>query len=243
MGSLRCAGCGTNLSAGARFCHKCGNPVGKGAGRQTAAATRGSAPRQWIPWAVALVAIVLVAYIAGSRYGDRQSTGSEATAGGFPLGSTPQTPVRGPDISRMSPEEQADRLFNRVMLLSSQGKSDSVMFFAPMAINAYQMLAPLEADQRYDIGRIAEAAGAAELARAQADTILATNPTHLLGLVLGARAAGLASDSAARRSFFRRLLSANETELAKKLPEYTRHGADITQALADARRETKAPGN
>jgi hypothetical protein len=216
--------------------------VGKGAGWQAAAGVR-SAPKWWIPWAVALVALVVVAYIAGSRYGQRQNATSDVAASEFPLGSTPQTPVRGPDISQMSPEEQADRLFNRVMLLSSQGKTDSVMFFAPMAINAYQMLAPLDADQRYDVGRIAEAAGAAELARAQADTILATKPTHLLGLVLGARAAGLASDAPARKSFFRRLLAANEAESAKKLPEYERHGADITQALADARRETAASGN
>lgn len=243
MGNTRCARCGTDLSAGARFCHKCGSPVGKGPGRQPATAAERPVPKPWIPWAVALVALALVAYIAGSSYGERQNTGGEGTAGGFPLGATPQPPVRGPDISQMSPEEQADRLFNRVMLLSSQGKSDSVMFFAPMAINAYQMLGPLDADQRYDVGRIAEAAGAAELARAQADTILATNPTHLLGLVLGARAAGLTSDSAGRRSFLRRLLQANDAELAKKLPEYARHGADINQALADARQETTASGN
>lgn len=243
MGGMRCAECGTDLGAGARFCHKCGSPIGKGAGRPLPVAGSGSTPGRWIPWAVALIALVLVAYIAGSRYGQRQNAGGEVADGGFPLANTPQTPVRGPDISQMSPEEQADRLFNRVMLLSSQGKSDSVMFFAPMAINAYQMLGPLDADQRYDVGRIAEAAGAAELARAQADTILAANPTHLLGLVLGARATGLTRDSAARRSFLRRLLTANEAELAKKLPEYSRHGADITQALADARRETAASGN
>ena len=243
MRGIRCAACEADLGAGARFCHKCGSPVGKGAGRTAAATTRGFTPKQCIPWAVALVAVVLVAYVIGSTYGQRQDTGSDAGGSGLPLGSSTQTPVRGPDISQMSPEEQADRLFNRVMLLSSQGKSDSVMFFAPMAINAYQMLGPLDADQRYDVGRIAEAAGAAELARAQADTILAANPTHLLGLVLGARAAGLTGDAVARRSFFRRLLAANEAESAKKLPEYARHGADINQALADARRETAASGN
>jgi hypothetical protein len=112
-----------------------------------------------------------------------------------------------------------------------------------MAINAYQMLAPLNADQRYDVGRIAEAAGAAELARAQADTILAANPAHLLGLVLGARAAGLTGDSAARKSFLRRLVAANAAGAAARLPEYERHGADITQALAEARRAAGAFGN
>ncbi|HXI97884.1 MAG TPA: hypothetical protein VNG73_03005, partial [Gemmatimonadaceae bacterium] len=42
--------------------------------------------------------------------------------------------VRAPDISSLSPQERADRLYNRVMLLATQGKVDSVQFFAPMAL-------------------------------------------------------------------------------------------------------------
>ena len=122
------------------------------------------------------------------------------------------------------------------MRLSSEGKTDSVKFFAPMALSVYQSLGPLDADLRYDFGRVAEVAGAAEIARAQADSILATDSTHLLGLVLGARAAQLRGDSAAARTFFRRLLAAEPSESAKKLPEYERHQGDILEALAEARR-------
>ncbi|HTI44454.1 MAG TPA: hypothetical protein VL693_21650, partial [Vicinamibacterales bacterium] len=39
-----------------------------------------------------------------------------------------------PDISQMSPEERANRLFNRVMILAESGKQDSVQFFMPMAL-------------------------------------------------------------------------------------------------------------
>ncbi len=155
--------------------------------------------------------------------------GGDAASGGT-------SPIRAPDISALSPEQQAERLFNRVMLLNSQGKSDSVLFFAPMAISAYQMLSPLSADQRYDLGRIAELAGALPLAKAQADTILHTSPNHLLGLILSARIESLSGNAAARKQYEARLLAVEKTEMAKKLPEYDLHQNDINNALGDARR-------
>ncbi len=143
--------------------------------------------------------------------------------------------VRAPDISQMSPQERADRLFNRVMLLNSEGKSDSVQFFAPMALESYRLLSPMNADQRYDMGRIAEVAGAIPLAAAQADTILQQNPTHLLGLVLAARVAGVQKQTANAAAFNKRLLAALQSEIAKKLPEYDHHQADITSAVTAAK--------
>jgi hypothetical protein len=154
----------------------------------------------------------------------------------------PMSGSRGPDISKMSPEERAERLFNRVMLLASQGKSDSVLFFAPMALEAYQLLSPPTLDQRYDVGRIAEVAGALPLAKAQADTILLENPNHLLGLILGARIASLSGDETARRRYETRLLQAEKTETGRKLPEYERHQDDITAGLANARRSVGSKG-
>ena len=143
--------------------------------------------------------------------------------------------MRAPDISNLSPEERADRLYNRVMLLANQGKADSVQFFAPMAITAYQMLAPLNVDQRYDMGRVGEVAGALPLAQAQADSILRENPDHLLGIILHLRLAALARDVPRLRTFERRLLAVEKAELAKKRDEYTRHQDDINSALVQAR--------
>lgn len=143
--------------------------------------------------------------------------------------------MRAPDISSLSPQERADRLYTRVMILNSEGKADSVQFFAPMALTAYQMLEPLNADQRYDMGRIAEVAGQLDIARAQADTILRNSPTHLLGLILAARAAELLAQPAQKAEFTRRLLAAEKSELATKKGEYERHEDDIKRALADAR--------
>ena len=148
--------------------------------------------------------------------------------------------IRAPDISNLSPQERADRLYNRVMLLASQGKVDSVQFFAPMAITAYQMLSPLNIDQRYDMGRVGEVAGALPLAQAQADSILGENPNHLLGLILQSRLATLARDTSRLRSFERRLLTAEKPELATKKDEYTRHQEDIASSLAQARKNLGA---
>lgn len=178
--------------------------------------------------------LAFVALLAGQRFGGQRAP--SPVAGVSPTdGQAPPT-VRAPDISNLTPQERADRLFDRIMRLSSEGKTDSVQFFAPMAMSVYQSLGPLDIDLRYDYGRIAETAGAVEVARAQADTILRADSTHLLGLVLGMRAAQLRGDSAAARGFSRRLLAAEPTESAKQLPEYQRHQGDILDALAEARR-------
>jgi hypothetical protein len=195
-----------------------------------------------LPWAVAAIALLaLVALVAGQRFGGTRvasstplpSADAASAAGGAPAGEA----TRAPDISSLSPRERADRLYDRVMRLSSEGKTDSVQFFSPMALSVYQSLGPLDADLRYDFGRVAEVSGAAAIARAQADTILAADSTHLLGLVLGIRAAQLRGDSAAARGFARRLLAAEPSESAKRLPEYQRHQGDILEALAEARRK------
>src|SRR5262249_5210275 len=118
------------------------------------------------PWAVAGIAIVaLFALVAMNRFSSTQAA---------PAGPMTNAPFAGGaggagavDISSMSPEERAQRLFNRVMRLQGENKMDSVQFFAPMAIDAYFALPSMDDDSRYDVGRIAEAVGAYPLAKAQ----------------------------------------------------------------------------
>jgi hypothetical protein len=193
-----------------------------------------------LPWVVAAIAMLaLVALVAGQRFAATRAASAAPPTGDAPFASSAPTAdgARAPDISNLSPRERADRLYDRVMRLSSEGKTDSVQFFAPMALSVYQSLGPLDADLRYDFGRVAEVAGAAGIARAQADSILASDSTHLLGLVLGIRAAQLRGDSVAARGYARRLLAAEPSESAKRLPEYQRHQGDILEALAEARRK------
>jgi hypothetical protein len=178
--------------------------------------------------------LALIALIAGQRFARGRAPAPESA--GAQVAAGPPGATRAPDISNLSPRERADRLFDRMMRLSSEGKADSVQFFAPMALSVYQSL-PLDADLRYDYGRVAEVAGESAIATAQADSILAADSNHLLGLVLAVRAAQLRGDSTAASGFRQRLLAAEPTESPKRLPEYERHQSDILEALAEARRK------
>jgi hypothetical protein len=194
---------------------------------------------------VASIALIaLIALVAGRTFGAHRAAqtaeepapppaqpAADADGGGAPA----VAGARAPDISTMSPAERADRLYDRVMRLHSQGKDDSVQTFAPMALASYQMMDSLTLDQRYDFGRIGEVAGAPDVAKAQADTILALDSTHLLGLALAARAATINKDATAAHRFYQRLLAAAPAERKKNLPEYQRHRADIDAAIAEAR--------
>ena len=178
---------------------------------------------------VATAILMLVAYVAGQALGRRGDNGDTGATQAGNVGSASMRPA--PDISNMSPEERATRLFDRVMAYSEQGKTDSARFFAPMAIQAYQMIGPLDAHARYDIGTISAAVGETALARLEADSILAAQPNNLLGLTLAIRAANMAGDAKAESSFHQRLVAAAPAERAKNVKEYTEHSRDIDRAL------------
>jgi len=162
--------------------------------------------------------------------------GESVAPSGGDLGQAPFATgaARAPDISAMTPRERADRLYDRVMRLVEEGKADSAAFFSSMAVGAYESLSPLDNDLRYDYGRMADVAGELDLAQAQADSILQTNPDHLLGLALAARVAERKGDAREQRRLLDRLISVQSTEMAKSLDEYVRHRADI-EAAAKAR--------
>jgi hypothetical protein len=243
-----CETCGSALTAGAKFCHRCGTAVGAAPlpARRTDPAPAFSAA---LPWAVAGIALVaLIALLAGQRFNARAATALDSPrAAAQPGGADDGAPsgpaiVRAPDISALSPRERADRLYDRIMRLDAQGKKDSVGFFAPMAISAYQMLPNPDLDSRYDMGRVAEVAGATPVASAQADTILRLDQSHLLGLILAMRVAADEGRTDRAKDLAARLIANADAELRKQLPEYERHQADIQDALADARKRwAKSP--
>ena len=231
-----CLNCDASLTPGANFCHRCGTPAPSTARAQAAPLSgevRGFSPG--LPWGIAIVAFVaLVALVVGQRFGARNQlppVGADADAVGA---ARIQSGARAPDISTMSAEEQATRLHDRVMGLAERGRSDSVQFFAPMAIGAYQRLDSLTLDHRYDLGSIAVVSGDQDLARAQSDTILARSPNHLLGLILGISAARSAGDTPRAQALERRLAAVASTERAKQLPEYRMHQREIEAAVRAA---------
>jgi hypothetical protein len=237
LAGARCASCATILTPGAKFCHRCGTAAGALVTR------RPDATSTTLPWAIAGIALVcLIALLAGQRFRSTPPADAaqvQAQAPGAPQGEPDAGPspdaappgARAPDISSMSPRERADRLFDRIMRLDTEGKKDSVQFFAPMAMSAYEMIPNPDADARFDMGRIAQVAGAFPAAKSEADSILARQPTHLLGLVLAMQAARSSGDTAGANAYRAKLRAAQKSELAKKLPEYDRHIADIRDAL------------
>lgn len=233
LAGAQCAACHAPLTPGAKFCHRCGTAAGAAVQTAGAAPERGMSTA--LPWAVAAIALVaLIALVAGQRFGRPNAPAAAADAPDASVTPAPGA-AAGVDISRMTPEQRAERLYDRVMSLSERGRGDSVRFFAPMAMQAYAMLGSLNADQRYDLGRIGVVAGEEEIARAQADTILAARPTHLLGLLLAADAALLRGDVRAESTFTKRFVAAAPAERAAALPEYEQHANDIDSRLGAAR--------
>ena len=237
LDAAACGACGTGLAPGASFCHRCGTPLGARAARPAAPDPGARGLAASLPWVVAGIALLaLIGLVAAQRITTARSGPFAGQPGGAPFAGQ-QGAARPTDISQLDPREITSRLYDRVMRLHAEEKSDSVAFFANMAIQAYrEMFDSLDADQRFDFGRIAEVSGAYPLARAQADTLLQEQPRHLLGLILAARLAAASGDTRAQREFERRLLEAESTELQRGLPEYQAHEREIQNAIAEARR-------
>ena len=194
-----------------------------------------------LPWAVAAIALVaLIALVVGQRFGARGNAtappGGDASApANAPFTSANGAMPRAPDISQLTPEQRAERLYDRIMTESEAGNIENVRSFMPMAIAAYEMIAPLNLDQRYDLGRIGEVGGDSALARAQADTILRARPSHLLGLILAAKAARMEKNESRARDADAKLLAAEPAERSAGLKEYLLHKNDIDAAIVAAR--------
>jgi zinc ribbon protein len=212
---MNCHACGAALAASAKFCHKCGAQV---QGAQAAGWRVG------LPWGVAGAALGALLTVIALRWG----TGSrEQGAGEQSPGPAPGSPLPAPDISQMSPEERATRLYNRVMTLHSQGKPDSAAFFLPMALQAYAMLPALDVDARYHIGVLDLTGGNLSAALAQADTIRRAVPSHLFAFMLRARALELQRDTMGARRAYRDFLTNESAERARKRPEYGEHAQNL----------------
>ena len=90
----------------------------------------------------------------------------------------------------MTPREAADRLYDRIMRAASAGDSAEALAFLPMALDAYNLVVPLDADGHYHVSLLHALGGDYHMAREVADRALADVPSHLL-LLGAARAGGL----------------------------------------------------
>jgi zinc ribbon protein len=237
-----CAACGAALSAGARFCHRCGTPVGQGAPVITPSAPVKSTNANTLPWAIAFVAVLaVVAYSAGQNFGKAKGSAVDGSSNSIanPAIDGPAAAAaagRAPDISAMSPSERANRLYQRIMTLAENNKMDSAVMFTQMGIPAHEALENPTSDERFHLARLAEIASDSTIARAQSDTILINEPNNLLGLLMQSRAALMNGNAAKAKKFDQQLLKVLDAELAKGTQDYQLHRAEIDRAAADARK-------
>ena len=222
-----CSKCQAPLSPGAHFCHACGS-------------SQESEPRQSgssrLPWAIAGAAVVVSVLVLAIGGG---------SAGPSDPGSTPTapSPLGAPDISSMSPREQADGLFEVVMVALERGDTAQVGFHAPMALGAYRNLGSLDADAQYHVGLLRGALGDNEGMLAMADSLQAVVPGHLLATTLRKAAAEARGDSAGVLSAYRQFLMDYGDEASVSRQEYLLHRRSIDAFLAEANRATAGEGN
>jgi hypothetical protein len=212
---MNCHACGAALTSTARFCHKCGAQL---------SGAQGPGWRAGLPWGVAGAALGALLTVLALRLG---AGSKEQGAGDAPEATAPRSQLPAPDISQMSPEERATRLYNRVMTLHTQGKADSAAFFLPMALQAYAMLPALDVDARYHMGILDLTGGNAAAALAQADTIRRAVRTHLFAFMLRARALDLQRDAAGARRAYADFLRNEAAERTRQRPEYGEHAQNL----------------
>lgn len=234
QGSRSCRGCQAELSPQARFCHRCGRPTVEGAATSPATPAAG-ARTDTTPWIIAAAAIVLlvgvILYKAASdnpappAVPAMANAGNAGAAGGATGGAAPFAGASGPapDISRMTPRERFDRLFNRVMEAAERGDTGTVTAFTPMALGAYAQLDTVSVDARYHAAVLQMQIGDFAAARALADTILADSPGHLFAYVIRGTVAELLGDSAALAQARRDFAAHEAAETKANRVEYLEH--------------------
>lgn len=120
-------------------------------------------------------------------------------------------------------EEQATRLFNRVMTSSSTGDTADVAFFLPKALTIYEQLAPTDSDGIYHVVLLLLVGGDSEAALGKAREGLAQEPDYLLLLAAAAEAAAGSGDADAARSYYTHFLRVYDSEMGMARPGYDHH--------------------
>ncbi len=219
--AIACPACGAALLAEARFCHVCGTALGGT-----------SATSLWTPktitLATAFVAVVVAVTVgAGVLITEYKTESVRAGRSVAPAARTAPAPVSNVDISRMTPREAADRLFNRIMAARERGDLGEAQRFAPMAVEAYGRVAVLDDDAHYHLGQIHVTAGDLDGARREIAILQEATPNHLLALLLAHDVAVQADDPAAARRAAAAFAAAYEAEIATRRPEYEAHRRTI----------------
>lgn len=226
-----CISCSVRLHPNSVYCHSCGRKQSGGGLFQSRLVRVGA-------FGVVLLAILAGLVVLPLGNTTQEPLGSDLAR--LPTDLLPPTPSTTPaapaapastgnpgavDLASMSPREAADRLFNRVMRASEGGNQSEAAQFAPMALQAYQMVPVLDADAQFHIGLIKLATGDVAGVREQVERLSDYAPDHLLGYYLAYRLED--EGSAAATEILQRFSAARDAELATGRPEYQAHGNSI----------------
>ena len=221
-----CSKCGATINATAQFCHACG-------------AKQEGDSRPLSPGLIGLVALAVVVVVAVIAYGVGKSAGPSTDASSMAAGATAEMP----DLSTMTPREQADRLFNRVMMAHESGNAAEMNQFAPMALSAYGMLGDLDADAHYHVGLLYAITGNAAGALAEADSMDAQVPHNLLASMLRSTVAQMTGDQAASLAAMRDFLANYDEQIVTGRQEYIDHQRGIEMFKSDAESKVGTAGS
>lgn len=217
-----CKACGVEAPPRSRFCPECGASF-KGATPKKTPVASSSRAAFLTPWMVAGGVGVVLAVVGAFLILDRQSAPPPPES--VPA-AAPATNAL-PDLSSMSPQEAAERLFNRIMTAAEQGDSGEAERFVPMALQAYGQLGELDNDGHYHVGLLHVTISDTDSAQAELDLIRQSVPNHLLGLQLEHAIAQALSDEDRVKEVNRRFLDAYDAEIATGRSEYQGHRRGI----------------
>ena len=194
-----------------------------------------SGGRSILPVAIAGVAVIAAVLVFVTRSSPPAAPGVAGAAAAPFAGGGDGTP---PDLSQMSPRDQFDRLFNRIMAASEQGDTATANRFSPMALMAYQNLPEVDQDARYHAAMLRLHGGDIEGAQALADTIGTMQKGHLFSYVLNAAIARFENDQAKLKLNYDGYLAHLDAEMAAGRAEYQDHKTMLDNFTTTARAAT-----
>ena len=232
-----CAHCQAELSPQARFCHRCGQPVGKAAAIASAGAS--DRPAWLVAGTVCVLLVAGIAYKVSSNAPEAAAPNMANAGSSAGVAANGGPAVAAPDISTMTPRERFDRLYNRIMQASERSDSAEVERFTPMALGAYEQLDSVNVDARYHAAVLHLQVRDFPAARALADTILAQSPAHLFGFIVRGEVAKFQDNPRTRAQAQRDFLAHYDAEMAAKRVEYLEHRPVMDEFKAEAEKRER----
>ncbi|MEZ4417241.1 MAG: hypothetical protein R3E10_15915 [Gemmatimonadota bacterium] len=215
---MDCSNCGVEFQG--RYCPTCGLDR---VGSPTAALfSLGVALLGGVTLLMTMLALGLPRILAPTP---PPEAGSGPTASEAELGAAPWV-----DLTQISPQEAADRLFVRVMRAARAGDQAEVVNFLPMAVGAFEMLDPLGPGDAFRLALLQQVGGAFDASYQTMIKGLEEEPAHLLLLGGAAELAWAMGDADSARGYARRMLNAYDGELAKRRAEYDR-SSDVLSTM------------